>query len=66
MKIISPVFNYFIGAKEELAKVVWPSKKVLFNDTLTVVVVIAVAMALIGVLDYLFTFILKWSITRGI
>lgn len=66
MKAISPIINYLAGAKDELSKVIWPSRKVLINDTLTVVAVVAVAMLIVGVLDYILTFILKWSVTRGI
>ena len=44
--------NYFKGAKEELAKVVWPSRQTTINHTL-MVIVISVAVALfLGAIDY--------------
>ena len=47
MKIV----NYFKGAKEELSKVVWPSRQTTINHTLMVIgVSIAVALFL-GVVD---------------
>lgn len=44
--------NYFIGAYEELKKVIWPSKKVVISHTIMVIVSIAVAMAIVALLDF--------------
>lgn len=46
------LFNYFKGAKEELSKVVWPTRQTTINHTL-MVIFISVAIALfLGAIDY--------------
>lgn len=58
------LFNYFKGAKEELAKVVWPSKQTTINHTL-MVIVISVAIALfLGSIDYLLSKVLELLIIK--
>jgi len=48
---MNKIVNYFKGAKEELSKVVWPSKQTTLNHTIMVIgVSIAVALFL-GVID---------------
>ena len=48
---MNKILNYFKGAKEELSKVVWPTRQTTINHTLMVIgVSIAVAIFL-GVVD---------------
>ena len=49
---MSKLTDYLKGAREELAKVVWPSRQVTTNHTL-VVIIISLAVALfLGAVDY--------------
>ena len=48
--------QYFRDAWNELRKVTWPSKKELWNNTLTVLVVIVLAGAVLGAGDFLLPF----------
>lgn len=48
---MNKIANYFKGAKEELSKVIWPTKQTTINHTIMVIgVSIAVAIFL-GVID---------------
>ena len=58
------LFNYFKGAKEELAKVVWPSRQTTINHTL-MVILISVGIALfLGAIDYGLSRLLEILIIR--
>ena len=57
--MIERIQNYFIGAYEELKKVIWPSKKVVISHTIMVIVSIAVAMAFVVLLDLAFSTIIQ-------
>jgi len=48
------IINFFKGAKSELKKVSWPTKKELRNYTAIVIVVVAIITVLIWGLDFLF------------
>jgi len=50
--------SYFIEAWGELRKVTWPSRKELWNSTITVLVVIILVGIFLGVVDLLLTFIM--------
>ena len=50
--MIEKIQKFFIGSYDELKKVIWPSKKVVINHTIMVVVSIVVAMGIIAALDY--------------
>ncbi|MCS7242100.1 MAG: preprotein translocase subunit SecE [Candidatus Caldatribacterium sp.] len=50
--------NYFIESWGELRKVTWPSRKELWNSTITVLVVIVLVGIFLGVVDLLLTFIM--------
>ncbi|MBU1203401.1 preprotein translocase subunit SecE [Patescibacteria group bacterium] len=43
--------NYLIGAKEELSKVVWPSRQTTINHTLMVIGVSLVVALFLGLVD---------------
>ena len=48
------IINFFKGAKSELKKVSWPTKKELRNYTVIVIVVVAIITILIWGLDFVF------------
>ena len=48
---MNKIANYFKGAKEELSKVVWPSKQITINHTIMVIGVSVVVAAFLGVID---------------
>lgn len=50
----------FRDMKGELKKVVWPSKKQIFNNTLIVLAFVAICAVFIGVLDYALTALVQW------
>lgn len=56
------VVKWFRDLKSEFKKVVWPSKKQVFNNTFVVLVTMAISSAFVGALDFgllkLFKFLL--------
>ncbi len=48
------LISFFKGAKSELKKVSWPTKKELANMTVVVLVVVAIMTVLIWGLDFIF------------
>ncbi|MFO7886831.1 MAG: preprotein translocase subunit SecE [Eubacteriales bacterium] len=48
------LLSFFKGAKSELKKVSWPTKKELANMTVVVLVVVAIMTVLIWGLDFMF------------
>ena len=51
--------KYFKDTKGELKKVVWPSKKQVFNNTIVVIVVVILSSLGISLIDYFFGLIIK-------
>ena len=49
------IFNFLKEVKEELAKVVWPTKEKTIRYTILVIVVAVAVGAILGGLDYLLT-----------
>lgn len=45
------IINYFKGSKEELAKVVWPSRQTTINHTVMVIAVSLVVAVFLGLVD---------------
>lgn len=45
------IINYLKGAKEELSKVVWPSRQLTINHTIMVILVSLAVAAFLGVID---------------
>ena len=43
------------GFKSEVKKIVWPSRKQVFKNTLVVIVVVVICAIIIGALDYAFS-----------
>jgi len=62
-KRFSP-FKYFREVKAELKKVVWPTPKQLFKNTVIVLVSIAIVGAFIALLDYGFDSALQYIFNR--
>lgn len=50
----APKTNWFDGLKAEFAKIVWPDKKSLGRQTVTVVIISVILGIIIAVLDYAF------------
>lgn len=48
---MSKIIDYFKGAKEELSKVVWPSKQVTINHTIVVIGVSLLIALFLGAID---------------
>jgi preprotein translocase subunit SecE len=48
---MNKIVNYFKGAKEELSKVVWPSRQTTINHTLMVIGVSVAVAIFLGVID---------------
>ncbi|MBN1779055.1 MAG: preprotein translocase subunit SecE [Candidatus Buchananbacteria bacterium] len=63
MNIAKSITDYFIGARQELKKVVWPSKKEVIQHTSMVIAIsLGVALFLGVIVDYTLTFFLKFII----
>ncbi len=46
------ITGYFREAKDELRKVVWPSRQQTVNDTILVIAISLIVAAFLGALDY--------------
>ena len=57
--IFRRVFGYFKELKNELKKVVWPSKKKVFNATMIVIVTVVVMSSFVVLADFAFHNLLK-------
>ncbi len=53
------LINYIKGSTEEMKKVTWPTKKETNNYTLLVIGISLAVAAFLGLLDYIFSFILE-------
>lgn len=49
---MSKLVSYLKGAKEELAKVVWPSRQTTINHTLVVIAISLIVAIFLGAADY--------------
>ena len=50
--MIEKIKKYFVGSYEELKKVVWPSRQEIISHSIIVIISMAVAMAIISVIDF--------------
>lgn len=64
MKIFKVITDFFKGLVEELKKVNWPTRKEVINMSLTVIISVAVAIVLIGLIDFGYSRILEIMITK--
>lgn len=53
------VIQFFIGAKAELTKVSWPSRKELIRYTILVVVISLLVAMFLGLLDMFFSYLVE-------
>ena len=62
-KKLNRIVKWFKDLKSEFKKVVWPSRKKVFNNTFVVLVVLVIASVFVGGLDFgllkLFSFVLS-------
>ncbi|MFN3301518.1 MAG: preprotein translocase subunit SecE [Patescibacteria group bacterium] len=58
MTIFQKITNYIKESREELKKVVWPSKKETINLTLLVIFISLGVALFLGIIDWLLTLIL--------
>jgi len=56
--------HFFKDFKAELKKVIWPTPKQLINNTVAVIVIVAVTSAIVFALDALFDVMNKYGITK--
>lgn len=56
--------NWFKGFKAELKKVIWPSKKDLFENTAVVIIVVAIVSILIFALDFIFSALTEFEVKQ--
>lgn len=55
---------YFKEARDELKKVVWPTRRKTANDTLLVIVISLVVAAFLGTIDYALNLALQQFVVR--
>lgn len=63
MKRIKKAFRYFKESKDELTKVVWPTRKHVINITVTVIILVIVVGIFLGFYDYFYSKLLTWFLT---
>ena len=61
---MNKLINFLKEAKQELLKVNWPNKKQIINYTATVIGISIAVAAFLGMLDYIFSYILKTYIIK--
>ena len=59
MNILSRFVNYIKGSKQELKKVVWPSKKETTHHTMLVIGISLSVAAFLGIVDYILTILVN-------
>lgn len=55
----SKVVNFFKEAKQELDKVVWPTREELLGSTMVVIATTFIMAAFVGVVDFILSIILR-------
>jgi preprotein translocase subunit SecE len=58
--IFKRIATWFKDLKKEFKKVVWPTKRTVFNNTLVVLCVVVIGSAVIGALDYGFLHLMEF------
>ncbi len=61
----NPVVKYFKELKSEFKKVVWPSKKTVFNNTGVVLATVIVSGLFVWALDSVFTALLQLLVSQA-
>jgi len=63
--MFTKIQNFFTGSWEELKKVIWPSRNEVVSHTLIVVISIAIAMAIVALIDFGLFSLIQWLIYRS-
>jgi len=58
-KSMKKIKNFFVEVKEELAKVVWPSRNELWGSTGVVILTTLILAAFIGLVDFILSNVLR-------
>jgi preprotein translocase subunit SecE len=56
---VKKIIEFIAGAKAELKKVAWPSRKELYDSTRVVIIASLILAVFIGAIDYLFSFLVN-------
>ena len=56
--------NFFKDIRNELKKVIWPTRDQLINNTFTVLMVCLLVGAVIWISDELLTKVVEWTLTK--
>lgn len=60
------IVKYFKDLKSEFKKVVWPSKKTVFNNTVVVLITLVVSGIFVWGLDILFSMLIKLALGMSV
>jgi preprotein translocase subunit SecE len=63
MKILRKIISYFKESKDELTKVVWPTRKHVRDVSIVVIILIVVVAALLGSFDFIYSKLLTYLIS---
>jgi preprotein translocase subunit SecE len=63
MKFFKKAFNYFKESREELTKVVWPTRKHVAEITLVVIILVIIVSIFLGFYDYFYSKLLTWFLS---
>ncbi|MDD5693020.1 MAG: preprotein translocase subunit SecE [Patescibacteria group bacterium] len=63
MKFLKKAINYFKESKEELTKVVWPTRNRVIEFTIAVIILVVVVGAFLGLFDFVFSKILTYLLS---
>lgn len=58
------VIRYFIGAWSEIVKVKWPTKEMVFNHTVIVIISSGIAIMITAGIDYCLTYVVQYFVTN--
>jgi len=61
---VNKVTDFFKGVREELSRVVWPKREEVIKLTLIVFIISGIIAAYTGALDYAFTKLLEFVISK--
>ena len=52
-KFVGNMKDFFVAVSEEMKKIVWPSREVLIQSTVTVTIIVLVLTVYMGVFDFI-------------
>ena len=59
-EIFQKIIQFLNGAKAELKKVTWPSKKQTLASTSVVIIIVFIVAIYLGIIDYILAKVVKW------